>query len=335
MITARRQHDRRSRSLQTIGWPRWIPHISQNTQAPPAALFASVFVVATTTMRTMIPLRVFGILTNIVLIATAIPTHNYLVDPGAGRAAGAQFLSAAPDAAAGARREEIGQQRPVDGMAEAVHDRAQMRGRRDAVLQGREGRGACSTSSAAGSSWSNPASNCRSAPSSANSACCRRRTCEPRRWNASRPALILSVSYSKVEELYVQNPAFGFYFLRLSSARLFQNIGNAGAAAGAADGARLAPRRSPPRAPGRRTWQSVLVLAALSARRFHRRGRRAAAVAARGSARRRRARSSAKAFTCLIDYQGPSYAQLYVDRLRRFVGRQRRRCRRCSARSRG
>jgi CRP-like cAMP-binding protein len=36
--------------------------------------------------------------------------------------------------------------------------------------------------------------------------------------------LILSVSYSKVEELYVQNPAFGFYFLRLFSSRLFQNI---------------------------------------------------------------------------------------------------------------
>jgi CRP-like cAMP-binding protein len=36
--------------------------------------------------------------------------------------------------------------------------------------------------------------------------------------------LILSVSYTKVEELYVQNPAFGFYFLRLASARLFQNI---------------------------------------------------------------------------------------------------------------
>src|SRR5437763_12302034 len=42
-------------------------------------LFASVFVVATTTMRTMIPLRLFGILTNLVLIATAIPAHNYLV----------------------------------------------------------------------------------------------------------------------------------------------------------------------------------------------------------------------------------------------------------------
>src|SRR5947209_7337473 len=40
-------------------------------------LFASVFVVATYTMRTMIPLRVFGILTNIVLIISSLPTHNY------------------------------------------------------------------------------------------------------------------------------------------------------------------------------------------------------------------------------------------------------------------
>jgi CRP-like cAMP-binding protein len=39
--------------------------------------------------------------------------------------------------------------------------------------------------------------------------------------------LILSVSYSKVEELYVQNPEFGFYFLRLASARLFQNLAKA------------------------------------------------------------------------------------------------------------
>jgi CRP-like cAMP-binding protein len=36
--------------------------------------------------------------------------------------------------------------------------------------------------------------------------------------------LVLSVTYTKVEELYVQNPAFGFYFLRLFSARMFQNI---------------------------------------------------------------------------------------------------------------
>jgi CRP-like cAMP-binding protein len=37
--------------------------------------------------------------------------------------------------------------------------------------------------------------------------------------------IILSVTYQKVEELYVQNPEFGFYFLRLVSARLFQNLG--------------------------------------------------------------------------------------------------------------
>ena len=37
--------------------------------------------------------------------------------------------------------------------------------------------------------------------------------------------VVLSVTYQKVEELYVQNPEFGFYFLRLVSARLFQNVG--------------------------------------------------------------------------------------------------------------
>ncbi len=37
--------------------------------------------------------------------------------------------------------------------------------------------------------------------------------------------LILGVTYRQVEELYVQNPAFGFYFLRLVSARLFENLG--------------------------------------------------------------------------------------------------------------
>jgi CRP-like cAMP-binding protein len=36
--------------------------------------------------------------------------------------------------------------------------------------------------------------------------------------------LILGVTYRQVEELYVQNPAFGFYFLRLVSARLFENL---------------------------------------------------------------------------------------------------------------
>jgi hypothetical protein len=35
---------------------------------------------------------------------------------------------------------------------------------------------------------------------------------------------ILEISYDRIEEIYYQNPTFGFYFLRLCSARLFQNI---------------------------------------------------------------------------------------------------------------
>ena len=36
---------------------------------------------------------------------------------------------------------------------------------------------------------------------------------------------VLEISYDEIEELYYQNPTFGFYFLHLSSARLFENIG--------------------------------------------------------------------------------------------------------------
>jgi CRP/FNR family transcriptional regulator, cyclic AMP receptor protein len=34
----------------------------------------------------------------------------------------------------------------------------------------------------------------------------------------------LSITYEQVEQLYYQNPTFGFYFLRLSTERLFGNI---------------------------------------------------------------------------------------------------------------
>lgn len=35
---------------------------------------------------------------------------------------------------------------------------------------------------------------------------------------------LLELSYQRIEELYYQNPTFGFYFLRLASDRLFDNI---------------------------------------------------------------------------------------------------------------
>jgi hypothetical protein len=38
---------------------------------------------------------------------------------------------------------------------------------------------------------------------------------------------LLEIGYDRIEELYHQNPKFGFYFLRLSTARLFDNIDRA------------------------------------------------------------------------------------------------------------
>jgi CRP/FNR family cyclic AMP-dependent transcriptional regulator len=35
---------------------------------------------------------------------------------------------------------------------------------------------------------------------------------------------LLSIGYDQVQELYFQNPDFGFYFLRLATSRLFQNL---------------------------------------------------------------------------------------------------------------
>lgn len=37
-------------------------------------------------------------------------------------------------------------------------------------------------------------------------------------------ATVLTISYEKLEELYFQNPQFGFYLLRLATARLFDNM---------------------------------------------------------------------------------------------------------------
>ena len=38
---------------------------------------------------------------------------------------------------------------------------------------------------------------------------------------------LLTISYEQLKQLFVQNPAFGFYFLRLTTARLFQNLARA------------------------------------------------------------------------------------------------------------
>jgi len=186
-------------------------------------LFASVFVVATISMRTMIPLRVFAILTNIVLISTAIPSHNYLVVLvqtvvlvlNSYRLH--QMLQLVRDV-----KKSVNSDLSMDWLKPFMTERPCTAGEvvfyKDEkaedmlyIVSGRfklvESGIEFPVGAIVGELGMLSPSNMRT------------QTLE-----CVEAGLILSVSYSKVEELYVQNPAFGFYFLRLSSARLFQNI---------------------------------------------------------------------------------------------------------------
>jgi CRP-like cAMP-binding protein len=188
-----------------------------------ASLFASVFVVATLSMRTMIPLRVFGILTNVVLIASSIPAHNY--------PAGAlqtvllvlnsyrlhQMLQLVREV-----KKSVNSDLSMEWLKPFMAERQCAAGEvlfyKDEkaeemlyIVSGRfklvESGIELPVGAIVGELGMLSPSNMRT------------QTLE-----CIEAGLILSVSYTKVEELYVQNPAFGFYFLRLASARLFQNI---------------------------------------------------------------------------------------------------------------
>jgi CRP-like cAMP-binding protein len=186
-------------------------------------LFASVFVVATTTMRTMIPLRVFAILTNIVLISTAIPSHNYLVILVQAVVLVLnsyrlhQMLQLVRDV-----KKSVNSDLSLEWLKPFMTERKCTAGEvlfyKDEkaedmfyIVSGRfklvESGIELPVGAIVGEFGMLSPSNART------------QTLE-----CVEPGVVLSVSYSKVEELYVQNPAFGFYFLRLASARLFENI---------------------------------------------------------------------------------------------------------------
>ena len=199
--------------------------MSQLTQHAGTAstIFASVFLVSMTTMKTMIPLRVFSILLNLVLIGTAIPAHNYLVIVvqsvvlvlNAYRLH--QMLQLIRDV-----RRSVNSDLSMDWLKPFMTERNCKTGEiifyKDEkaenmlyIVSGRfrlvESGIELPVGAIVGELGMLSPSNMRT------------QTLE-----CIEAGLILSVSYSKVEELYVQNPAFGFYFLRLSSARLFENI---------------------------------------------------------------------------------------------------------------
>src|SRR5437660_7499643 len=187
-------------------------------------LFASVFVVATTTMRTMIPLRVFGILANVVLMATAVPTHNYLtivlqtVMLLLNSYRLHQMLQLVRDV-----KKSVNSDLSMEWLKPFMTERNCAAGevlfykdeKADELLYIVSGRFKLVESGIELPVGAIVGELGMLSPSNK-----RTQTLE-----CVEAGLILSVSYTKVEELYVQNPAFGFYFLRLSSARLFQNIG--------------------------------------------------------------------------------------------------------------
>jgi CRP-like cAMP-binding protein len=198
-------------------------HLAEHAGAA-GTLFASVFVVATTTMRTMIPLRVFGILTNIVLIISSIPTHNYptgllhcaLLVMNSYRLH--QMLQLVRDV-----KKSVNSDLSMEWLKPFMTERKCAAGevlfykdeKAEDMLYIVSGRFKLVESGIELPVGAIVGELGMLSPSNA-----RTQTLE-----CVEAGLILSVSYTKVEELYVQNPAFGFYFLRLASARLFQNIG--------------------------------------------------------------------------------------------------------------
>jgi hypothetical protein len=186
-------------------------------------LFASIFVVATTTMRTMIPLRIFGILANIVLFLTAIPAHNYLVMlvqsvmclVNSYRLH--QMLQLVRDV-----KKSVNSDLSMDWLKPFMTERNCTAGemlfykdeKAEDMLYIVSGKFKLVESGIVLPVGAIVGELGMLSPSKLRT----------QSLECIEPGLVLSVSYTKVEELYVQNPAFGFYFLRLASARLFQNL---------------------------------------------------------------------------------------------------------------
>jgi hypothetical protein len=197
-------------------------HLAEHAGAA-GSFFASIFVVATLSMRTMIPLRVFAILTNILLISTAIPTHNYptmilhavLLPLNSYRLH--QMLQLVRDV-----KRSVNSDLSMEWLRPFMTERKCAAGE---VLFYKDEKAESMFYIVSGrfrlveSGIELPVGAIVGELGMLSPSNVRTQTLE-----CIEGGVILSVSYAQVEELYVQNPAFGFYFLRLASARLFQNL---------------------------------------------------------------------------------------------------------------
>src|ERR1041384_5028568 len=197
-------------------------HLAQHAGTA-GALFASIFVVASTTMRTMIPLRIFGILANVVLFVTAIPAHNYLVMVVQSAMCLVnsyrlhQMLQLVRDV-----KKSVNSDLSMDWLKPFMTERKCAAGE---ILFYKDEKAEYMLYIVSGrfrlveSGIEYPVGAIVGELGMLSPSNLRTQTLE-----CIADGVILTVSYTQVEELYVQNPAFGFYFLRLASARLFQNI---------------------------------------------------------------------------------------------------------------
>jgi hypothetical protein len=187
------------------------------------AIFASVFVVAACTMKTMIPLRVFAIITNIVLLNYSLLTHSYF--PAAAhlimlpingyrlyemmRLVRNVKTAVTGDMSMDWLKPFMKKERFVRGDIlfhkgeEAKEMFYVVRGRFRLIESGIDILPGALVGELGMLSPTNQ----------------RTQTME-----CIEDGEMLKVTYQEVEMLYFQNPEFGFYFLRLATARLFHNI---------------------------------------------------------------------------------------------------------------
>jgi hypothetical protein len=187
------------------------------------SFFASIFIVATCTMRTMIPLRICGILANMILIAVSMMTHNYatlalhsvLLPLNVYRLR--QMLQLVREV-----KKSVGGDLSMDWLKPFMTERKCAAGEalfyKDEaaedlyyIVSGRF--------RLVESGIELPVGAIVGELGMLSPGHGRTQTLE-----CIEAGVVLSVGYTKVEELYVQNPEFGFFFLKLASARLFQNI---------------------------------------------------------------------------------------------------------------
>ena len=197
-------------------------HLAQHAGTA-GTLFASIFLVASSTMRTMIPLRLFSILTNLVLIATAIPAHNYvlIVVQAAMLVLNSYRLHQMLQLVRDVKR-SVSSNLSMDWLKPFMTERKCNAGemlfykdeKADSMFYIVSGRYRLVESGIEVPVGAITGEFGMLSPSNVRT----------QSLECIESGVILSVTYDQVEQLYVQNPAFGFYFLKLVTARLFQNI---------------------------------------------------------------------------------------------------------------